>query len=345
MGRRLYWLGLLPALAVALAACGSAAPEVTDEPIATEPAAQVEPSVTVSDQDASGGTVTIDEIVAAEPSWIVIHTEQNGGPGPIVGYAAVPQGTSAEVAVEIDAAAATPVLYAMLHIDAGAVGTYEFPGADVPVAGEQTNVPFQVTLPDVAPSVTVLDQPVVNGTLTIGEIVASGPSWIVIHSEANGGPGPVAGYAAVARGVNHDVVVSVDATKLTVGLYAMLHVDAGVVDTYEFPGDDAPVGADGTNPRFNLIIDEGDSIEVELEDFHFSVPSLVVHAGATVTWTNKDDAPHSVTSDDGLWDSGLFDRDEEFSFTFATPGTYAYFCSAHGGAGGSGMSATVTVIP
>jgi plastocyanin len=233
----------------------------------------------------------------------------------------------------------------MLHVDTGALGTYEFPGADVPVAGDRTNVPFEVTLPELTPAVTVSDQAVVNGTLTISEIVASGPSWIVIHSEANGGPGPVAGYAAVSPGVNRDVVVPVDATKLTSGLYAMLHVDAGVPDTYEFPGDDVPVAGDNTNPRFNLIVVTGDSIEVEAEDFQFSVANLVVHVGATVEWTNKDNAPHSVTSDDGLWDSGLLGRDESFSFTFDTPGTYAYYCSAHGGPGGSGMSATVTVIP
>jgi plastocyanin len=197
----------------------------------------------------------------------------------------------------------------------------------------------------VVPAVTVSDQPVINGTLTISQIVASGPSWIVIHSEANGGPGPVAGYAAVSPGVNRDVVVTVDATKLTPGLYAMLHVDAGVADAYEFPGDDVPVAGDNTNPRFNLILDTGDSIEVEMEDFQFSESNLVVHVGATVEWTNKDSARHSVTSDDGLWDSGLFGRDESFSFTFDTPGTYAYYCSAHGGPGGSGMSATVTVIP
>jgi len=340
---RISSLGSL--LALALAACGGSAPVATPEPIPTEPMVQAEPSVSVSDQDASGGTVTIDSITAAEPSWIVIHTEQNGGPGPIVGYAAVREGESTGVVVEIDAAAATPVLYAMLHVDAGTIGTYEFPGADVPVAGDQTNVPFEVALPELTPAVTVSDQPVVDGTLTVDEIVASGPSWIVIHSEANGGPGPVAGWAAVTRGVNQDVEVTVDVTKLTPGLYAMLHIDAGAIGTYEFPGDDVPVGGENTNPRFNLTVAEGASVEVEMEDFRFAEANLVVRAGATLTWTNKDDAPHSSTSDDGLWDSGLFGPDESFSFTFDTPGIFRYYCSAHGGPGDSGMSATVTVIP
>jgi plastocyanin len=339
---RLVSFGAL--LALALAACGGAASTPTAEPIAAEPPPSAVPSVTVSDQDAAGGTVTIDSITATGPSWIVIHIQQNGGPGPVIGYAAVPAGESRNVVVQIDIADATPVLYAMLHVDAGTVGTYEFPGPDAPVAGDHTNVAFHATTPAAAPSVSVSDQPVVDGTLTISEIVATGPSWIVIHSEANGGPGPVAGYAAVAPGVNRDVVVPVDPAILTPGLYAMLHDDAGTVGTYEFPGADVPVAGENTNPRFNLAVTEGDPVEVEMEAFHFSAPNLVVHVGTTVTWTNKDSTSHSTTSDDGLWDSGLFARGESYSHTFDTPGIFRYYCSAHGGPGGSGMSAAVTVI-
>ena len=345
MRTRLVSLGAL--FALALAACGGTSPEATNpatqEPAAPSPAAL--PMVAVRDQDATAGTVMIEQIIAADPGWIVIHTEQNGGPGPVVGYVGVPAGLSNDVVVEIDTAAATPRLYAMLHADAGTPGTYEFPGADAPVAGDQTNVPFAVTLPPLEPSVSVSDQLVINGTLMIDQIVASGPSWIVIHSEANGGPGPVAGYAAVPQGVSRDVAVTVDPAILTPGLYAMLHDDVGAVGTYEFPGADVPVAGENTNPRFNLVIAEGFSAEVEMEDFRFSDINLVVHAGTTVTWTNKDDTPHSSTSDDGLWESGLFAADESYSFTFETPGSYAYYCTAHGGASGAGMAATVTVIP
>jgi plastocyanin len=332
-------------LALALAACGGAAPEATPPAVVEPTAVATPPMVSVSDQDASGGTVRIARIVAADPGWIVIHTEQNGGPGPVVGYAAVPAGESDDVAVEIDPAAATPTLFAMLHVDAGTAGAYEFPGADVPVTGEQTNVPFAVTLPPLEPSVSVGDQPVVDGALTVERIVAAEPGWIVIHSESNGGPGPVAGYAAVPKGVSQDVVVPVDPALLTPGLYAMLHVDAGTAGAYEFPGDDVPVAGENTNPRFTLVVADGLSAEVEMEDFRFADPNLVVRVGTTVTWTNKDDTPHSTTSDDGLWDSGLFGPGESYSFTFETPGRYTYYCTAHGGSGGAGMAATVTVIP
>jgi len=58
---------------------------------------------------------------------------------------------------------------------------------------------------------------------------------------------------------------------------------------------------------------------------------LPVPAGTTVTWTNRDDIPHTVTSSDDprLFKSQVLDTDEKFSFTFTNAGTYPYFCSIH----------------
>ena len=103
------------------------------------------------------------------------------------------------------------------------------------------------------PSVIAADQEVRDGTVTIAEVQSSGPGWIVIHADANGKPGPVAGYAAVKDGVNAGVVVKIDTAKATPILYAMLHTDAGIVGTYEFPGADKPVMVDGgmVSPPFS----------------------------------------------------------------------------------------------
>jgi hypothetical protein len=109
--------------------------------------AQTASKVTVSDQEIVNGTITIESIDAAQDGWVVIHAQASGNPGPDVGHAAVTAGNNTNVVVNIDVSRATPVLYAMLHIDAGALGTYEFPGADVPAAGEQADVnpTFNVT--------------------------------------------------------------------------------------------------------------------------------------------------------------------------------------------------------
>lgn len=71
------------------------------------------------------------------------------------------------------------------------------------------------------------------------------------------------------------------------------------------------------------------SPEVKIDNFSFGPTTLTVAAGATVTWTNRDDIPHTVVSTDGVFKSKAVDTDEKFSYTFAKPGTYSYFCSIH----------------
>ena len=69
--------------------------------------------------------------------------------------------------------------------------------------------------------------------------------------------------------------------------------------------------------------------QVVIKDFMFTPDSLTVKAGATVTWANKDQEPHTVVSDIGLFRSGAVDTGETFSFKFEHPGTYHFTCSIH----------------
>lgn len=74
---------------------------------------------------------------------------------------------------------------------------------------------------------------------------------------------------------------------------------------------------------------------VSMGDDFFTPRSLSISAGASVTWTNAGRRPHSVTGDDGLWDSGMLGSGQSFSFTFQNAGTYAYNCAYHGGMAGT----------
>lgn len=79
--------------------------------------------------------------------------------------------------------------------------------------------------------------------------------------------------------------------------------------------------------------------QVGIRNFHFEPMQLVVPAGATVTWTNHDEEPHTVTSaGNGFKSSGALDTDDHYSAVFTKPGTYAYYCSIH-----PQMTATIVV--
>ncbi len=65
------------------------------------------------------------------------------------------------------------------------------------------------------------------------------------------------------------------------------------------------------------------------KDFMFNPTPLTVKVGSTVTWTNKDDEPHTVVSDTGVFKSGGMDTNESFSYKFDKPGTYHFTCSIH----------------
>jgi len=72
------------------------------------------------------------------------------------------------------------------------------------------------------------------------------------------------------------------------------------------------------------------TVDVKIENFSFSPAVITVPAGTTVRWTNRDDIPHTVVSDDHTtFKSKPLDTDEQFSYTFSKPGTYSYFCSIH----------------
>ncbi|HMD62736.1 MAG TPA: cupredoxin family copper-binding protein [Stellaceae bacterium] len=68
---------------------------------------------------------------------------------------------------------------------------------------------------------------------------------------------------------------------------------------------------------------------VQIDNFHYSPPMLVVAPGTTVTWTNADDEAHSVREKDGKFKSAALDTDDKFSQSFTAPGEYEYFCSIH----------------
>jgi plastocyanin len=69
--------------------------------------------------------------------------------------------------------------------------------------------------------------------------------------------------------------------------------------------------------------------EVKIDNFTFEPQSVEVPLNTTITWINRDDIPHTIVSDDGVFKSKALDTDDKFTFTFSKAGTYTYFCGLH----------------
>jgi plastocyanin len=81
------------------------------------------------------------------------------------------------------------------------------------------------------------------------------------------------------------------------------------------------------------------AVSVSIVNFAFEPASVEVPVGGTVTWTNNGGAPHTVTADDGAFDSGELAPGASFSQTFDAAGTFAYHCNIH-----PQMTGTVNVV-
>jgi plastocyanin len=69
--------------------------------------------------------------------------------------------------------------------------------------------------------------------------------------------------------------------------------------------------------------------DVNIDNFSFAPGTVTVAVGTTVTWTNRDDIPHTVVNTDGMFKSKVMDSGEKFAYQFTKPGTFPYFCSVH----------------
>jgi len=85
-----------------------------------------------------------------------------------------------------------------------------------------------------------------------------------------------------------------------------------------------------------------DGATVSLTNFQFAPKVVRIKAGSAVTWEAKE-GTHTVTADNGAFESPALSAGNKFSYTFSRPGTYRYYCSFHGSKGGHDMAGTVVV--
>ncbi|MBE2182055.1 MAG: hypothetical protein IAE89_01400, partial [Anaerolineae bacterium] len=205
--------------------------------MAQEAASPVEgtPMVDVSNQVVFNGSIRINQVFSNTPGWIAIHNDANGSPGPVVGVGAIGPGLTAGINVRVDTSILTPTLYAMLHIDDGQIGTYEFDG----ISGfdHPTMLDGQHIAPAfVIAALTTADQFLDGDTITIPAVTLAVPGWVIVHADNDGAPGAALGQLQVEPGTTTNLAITLASEGRTAVLWPMLHVDDGTAGTYEFDG-------------------------------------------------------------------------------------------------------------
>ena len=114
-------------------------------------------------------------------------------------------------------------------------------------------------------------------------------------------------------------------------VFSALAVTSGLEEVFAFEAttQPAPLSASSAELAQGATASAGKVVEVKVDNFSFSPQTITIAPGTTVVWTNRDDIPHTVVSDDKVFKSKVLDTDEKFSFTFDKAGNFPYFCSIH----------------
>jgi hypothetical protein len=200
-------------------------------------AATYPPDVVVFDQPVIDGQVVIDRVISDGPGWVVVHRDENGQPGLIIGHAALVDGLNEGVAVELIEAALTPLLYSRIHEDTTPGDAFNFPEADPPVLEDGRLPQAQRIRTDAGSYIIIHDQPLAaDGSVVATMVMATSDAWLVIQADEDGVPGAVLGQTWVPRGINREVLVELDPQPETDTVHAVLYQDAGEAELFEYPG-------------------------------------------------------------------------------------------------------------
>ncbi len=179
--------------------------------------------VMVKDQDVKDGKIMIDKVISEVSGWVVIHSSTGEG----IGQVAVNQGENLDVVAPVDKLKLTDTVSAMLHIDAGKSGTYEFPGADIPAKGndEDVNPSFKTkAAAPTAPGPTVSTDPPSIATFT-NDITHGGYSFKdssgVAITELKVKKGDIVLIKATTSPLAHKHGITIDAYNLNVEVTAV----------------------------------------------------------------------------------------------------------------------------
>jgi hypothetical protein len=198
------------------------------------------PEITITDQEIlDDGLLQVEAVYAINPGWLLIHNDDDGAIGSLLGFAAVHAGLNETLTVQIPWREAAPTLHAVLYEDRERANQLDFPEGDLPVIvnGQPVLSTFAVTLP---PDILVLDQPIIDGKIIIDRVISNGPGWLVVYYDDGGLPGLIIGSAALTDGLNELVEMEVVESAVTEQLHLQIHDDLEPIGQFNFPGTDNP---------------------------------------------------------------------------------------------------------
>lgn len=188
-------------------------------------------------------------------------------------------------------------------------------------AAQQDGTVARQTAPDTAKTIA-------TGFTSPGGLAVGPDSDLYISSPATGG---AAGHGSVVR-------IDLDFGQVATMSSALLD-GSSCLPTPTPSATSAPTTPDATGtPDSGATGTPATGSTVTIDNFAFSPTTLTVSAGTTVTWVNNDTAAHTVTADDGSFDSGNLAPGDSFTHTFTSAGSISYHCNYH-----PNMVATVVV--
>ena len=164
-------------------------------------------------------------------------------------------------------------------------------------------------------SVSSNNQEIIDNKVLVSRVVSDGSGWIVIHIDNAGKPGQIIGYSSISKGSNTNVLVTIDSSEVTPRLFAMLHVDKGVIRSFEFPGIDVP-----ERHEDETIIVAPFNVEIETEEETAQTEEIPAEPLVSIK-------EFTIEADDsGLYPSSIeVDKGDTVKITFKVRSQGTYF--------------------
>jgi len=229
--------------------------------------------------------IVLDTAASADDGWVVVHADDDGAPGAVLGHTFLEAGTIQNLPVLLQGDM-TDTLHVVLHSDTGDPERYEFD------EDESLDAPFELagsiakTVISTVPAIRLNDGIVIGSDLTrnteefapflIDSVLSEGAGWLVVQADdGNGAAGDVIGFAPVQDGYNDNVIVEVPQEEVTPRLFATLHQDTGESLVYEF-GEVEDVDLPAT-VNDSLIQASANVIPSIRRDFTINEDGLLIH--------------------------------------------------------------------